>query len=428
MPPPPRPGRARGFLVYILVAALAAGIGAGAVAAVENHSSLPVSQGAPNSGLGPNFGGNPFGNGANQGSGVSNAREQAVANAVEPGVVDISSSLQYAGGNAAATGMVISSSGLVLTNNHVIDETTGLTATLVSTGQRFTAQWLGYDKSDDVALIRLVGASGLKTVPLGNSSTVKMNDNVIAIGNAQGAGGQPAVVAGSITQLNQTITASDELGGSETLHGMLQTNAQIVQGMSGGPMVSADGKVIGMDTAASTGSFGNNNPDVGFAIPINRALAIARQIRDGHASSTIRIGATGFIGVLVPSHTASSASSPARQQQLELGQQGTGNFAAPGSGQACLPNDQNSGVPQTIAPVRSGTLVLGDLCNTPAQAAGITAGDVITNVGGHAVSSPSSLSEIMQGYPAGSIVSVGWVDISGAHHVESLDLLQDPPA
>jgi S1-C subfamily serine protease len=429
-PPPPRRGLGRGLLIYLLVAALAAGVGAGVVAAVENHNSTPASQGPQNPGVNPNPGNNgqtnPFNNGSapNSGTGVSNARAQSIANAVEPGVVDISSSLQYVGGNAEATGMVISSSGLVLTNNHVIDQTTGLNATVVTTGKRYPARWLGYDKADDVALIQLVGASGLRTVPLGNSSTVKMGDNVVAIGNAQGRGGA-VVVTGSITQLNQTITASDELGGTETLHGMLQTNAQIVEGDSGGPLVNMDGRVIGMDTAASSGSLGNQTSDVGFAIPINRALSIARQIRNGQASSTITIGPTGFLGVLVPSQRASSASSPTQQQQLQLGQQGNGP-GIPGSG-SCLANDQNAGVPQNVAPVSTGTLVLGSLCNTPSAQAGIVAGDVITAVGGHAVGSPDSLTAILQHYRPGESVSVTWVDTSGVRHVSHLELLQHPP-
>jgi S1-C subfamily serine protease len=420
----------RGLLVYVLVAALAAGIGAGVVAAVENHSSTPVSQGDQNPGLNPNPGnngpGNPGNNGnaPNPGTGVSNAKAQSIASAVEPGVVDISSSLQYVGGNAEATGMVISPSGLVLTNNHVIDQTTGLTATVVTTGQKFTARWLGYDKADDVALIQLVGASGLRTVPLGNSSTVKTGENVVAIGNAQGRGGA-VVVTGSITQLNQTITASDTLGGTETLHGMLQTNAEIVEGDSGGPLVDEAGRVIGMNTAASSGSLGNQTSDVGFAIPINRALSIARQIRNGQASSTITIGPTGFLGVLVPSQRAASASRPAQQQQLQLGEQSSG-LGVPGSNQ-CLASDQNAGVPQNIAPVSSGTLVLGSLCNTPSAAAGIVAGDVITAVGGHAVGSPNSLTAILQHYRPGTMVSVTWVDTSGVRHVSDLKLLQHPP-
>ncbi len=433
-------GKARGFLVYLVVAALAAGVGAGAVAALD-HSS-PASQNSPSSGaplnpgnnpgngFNPNSGGFGPGNGSNSGSGVSNSQEQAIANAVEPGVVDIQSSLQYVGGTAEATGMVISSNGLVLTNNHVIVDTTGLTATLVSTGQKFTAKWLGYDKTDDVSVIQLQGASGLRTVPLGDSSAVKQGDPVVAIGNAEGVGGSPTVVTGTITQLNQTITASDDLGGSETLHGMLQTNANIQEGDSGGPLVNASGKVIGMDTAASSGSFGNQGGStVGFAIPINRALSIAHQIINGQSSATVKIGASGFIGVLVPSQKASTLGNPQQQQQQQQSQQaaGGGGLGSPG-GQQCLATDQNARVPQTIAPVSSGTLILGSLCNTPAASAGLTAGDVITAVDGHAVTSPNSLSTILQGYRPGVTVSVTWVDTSGGHHVSPMDLLQDPPA
>jgi S1-C subfamily serine protease len=265
-------------------------------------------------------------------------------------------------------------------------------------------------------------------VPLGNSSTVKIGDQVVAIGNAEGAGGKPAVVTGSITQLNQTITASDDLGGSETLHNMLQTNADIVEGDSGGPLSSASGKVIGMDTAASSGSLGNNSSTVGFAIPINRALSIAHQIIDRKASSTIKIGPAGFMGVLVPSGSASSASSPSQQQQLQGQTQGGSGIGggAPGSG-TCLANDQNAGVPQTIAPATSGTLILGDLCGTPADTAGITAGDVITAVNGSAVSSPDSLTNILSGYHPGSRISVTWENTAGQQQTTKLDLIAAPP-
>ena len=134
---------------------------------------------------------------------------------------------------------------------------------------------------------------------------------------------------------------------------MLQTNADISRGRLRRPAGRrVTGKVIGMDTAASTGSVGNQTHDVGFAIPINRALTIAHQIIDGQASSTIKIGASGFIGVLVPSGSASSASSPAQQQQEQAQNQGSNGFGGgqPG-GTTCMANDQNAGVPQTIAPV-----------------------------------------------------------------------------
>jgi S1-C subfamily serine protease len=130
--------------------------------------------------------------------------------------------------------------------------------------------------------------------------------------------------------------------------------------------------------------------------------------------------------VLVPSQGASKLSSPAQQRQQQADQQSGSGF--PSSGSQCLANDQNAGVPQTIAPVSSGTLILGSLCGTPAAGADITAGDVITGVGGHAVTSPDSLSAILQGYRPGATVSITWVDTSGVHHTSNLDLLQDPPA
>jgi S1-C subfamily serine protease len=235
------------------------------------------------------------------------------------------------------------------------------------------------------------------------------------------------VVTGNITQLNQSITASDDLGGTETLHGMLQTNADIQEGDSGGPLANAAGKVIGMDTAASSGSFGNQTSTIGFAIPIKRALNIAHQIIQGKSSATIKIGASGFLGVLVPSDSASSATSPAQQRQDQLSQGSSGSGLGPPSGTRCMQNDQNAGVPQTIAPVSSGTLILGSLCGTPADAAGLAPGDVITSVDGHVVTSPNSLTQILTNYHPGNTISVTWVDTSNQPHTSKLALLGAPP-
>jgi S1-C subfamily serine protease len=163
--------------------------------------------------------------------------------------------------------MVLSQSGLVLTNNHVIDGSTGLTATVVSTGRRYTAEIVGTDAKDDIALLKLDGVSGLKTIRVGDSSKVTLGAPVVALGNAGGGGGSPAVTSGSITALNRTITASDAgSGASETLHNMLQTDAQIAEGDSGGPLANAAGQVIGMNTAANTQSFGSQGSSEGFAI------------------------------------------------------------------------------------------------------------------------------------------------------------------
>jgi len=428
-PPPPdyiqqgpgrRPGRARTLLTYAVVAALAAGVGAGTVLLANNNSKS-----------GDQVAGQPFrqrgtSSGQGAGTGLSSSTEQAIVNKIEPGLVDITSSLRYSGGTAEATGMVISSSGLVLTNNHVIDGSTRLTATLVGSGRHYEATVVGYDKSNDVAVLKLTGASGLRTVPIGDSSKVKMGDVVVALGNADGQGGAPPFI-GSITGLNETITASDEgsANGRETLHGMLQTNAQIVPGDSGGPLANINGQVIGMNTAAATGTFGSG-PNVGFAIPSNRAMTIARLISSGKGSPTIKLGLSGFMGVLVPGDNARTVTSPQRQRTLQLQQN---NQAGTGTGgtQGCLITDQNMGIPAKVAPVKAGALVDGVLCKTAADDAGLGSGDVITSVDGHPVTSPLSLTNTMTQYRPGQQVIVNWVDPSGAKHSTSVTLSAAPP-
>lgn len=420
-PPAPsrRPRRLRNLITYLVVAAVAAASGALATGlALNSGQSGGISANQPP-------GGGIRGGAAPGTGGLHSASARAIARAVRPGLVDISSNLGYQGSQAAATGMVISSDGLVLTNNHVITDTTQLYATVVTTHQRFVAKWLGYDAADDIAVIKLIGAHGMRTVPLGDSATVKVRQRVIALGNADGLGGAPAT-AGTITGVNRTITASDSGAGTrETLHGMLQTDADIVQGDSGGPLVNLSGQVIGMDTAAATGIFGGNGQQ-GFAIPINRALRIARQIINGQPSPGIQIGSTGFLGVLVPAAGASRASSPRVQRQLQFQQDQSSGLAQP-SPPACLANELNAGVPTHVAPASSGALIIGELCGTPAQRAGIVAGDVITAVGGQRVSSPLQLTSIMRGYRPGMSVQVSWVAVNGQVHHGSLALIQAPP-
>jgi S1-C subfamily serine protease len=423
------PGRGRTLLTYIVVAALAAGIGAGAVL---TFSSSPSSnqQTFQQPGFGGNGGGGN-GNGGGNPPGLSSSTEQAIINKVQPEIVDITSELGYSGGQAEATGMVISADGEILTNNHVISGSTKLRATIVGTDRTYTATVVGYDATDDVAVIKLQNASGLKTIPLGNSDSVKMGNPVVAMGNADGQGGARPVV-GTITGVNQTITASDEgsATGKETLHGMLQTDARIVPGDSGGPLVNAQGQVIGMDTAAATGTFGGQS-DVGFAIPINRALDIAHQIQSGKATGNIKIGLTGFLGVLVPGQNAAAATNPHRQRELQLqqnnGQGGFGQFGGRQNLQGCLANNQNMGVPSKIAPVNSGTLIDGVLCRTGAADAGLASGDVIISVNGHPITSPSELTALTEQSRPGQKVSVTWVNPSGQKHTGTVVLGAHPP-
>ena len=293
-----------------------------------------------------------------------------VAAKVEPGVVDIDAAIAYSGGTSSeGTGMVLSADGLVLTNNHVIDGARTINVTLATTGKVFHATVAGYDATHDVALLRLNGAAGLKVVRVGNSAQVTVGTPVLALGNAEGQGGTPALAEGIINSLNKTISPTDEsTGTTETLHGMLQTNADIVSGDSGGPLANSAGQVIGMNTANASSSQGSSSV-LGYAIPINTALAVARQIAAGQASATVQIGLPGFLGVLVPQSGSASPQQQAQQQrqQIQQQQQSAGPGGPPSSGSngqpaqntGCTNDDSDTAVPSHIAPASSGALVDG---------------------------------------------------------------------
>jgi len=314
--------------------------------------------------------------------------------------------------------MVINADGLVLTNNHVIEDSTAITATVVSTGKTYRATVVGYDQTGDVALIQLRNASGLTTVPIGNSASVKVGNAVVAMGNAEGQG-TVATAPGHVTALDQSITASDEGGStsSENLNGMIQTNADIVPGDSGGPLASSAG-VIGMDTAGNDAN--DQQASAGFAIPINTALSVARQIAGGHASSTVTIGYPPFVGIFVGSGASSSPQAQAQQEEQQNGG-GTGSTAQ------CYTSNSDLTVPSAIAPVSSGTLVIGTICGSPAASAGLTGGAVITAVNGQAVGSPDDLSGILSRFHPGEVISVTWVSPSGQRTTSSLHLTAGPP-
>jgi S1-C subfamily serine protease len=436
MPPmPPRPPRRRvGMLSYLLVALAAGALGAGSVVALYHPAASSSSASAqPSSGVVTPA---PLPSGAipqpSTASPGASSGEQAIVNKITPGLVIIDTALQYRGETAAGTGMVISSSGLVLTNNHVIEDSTSIHATTAN-GRTYTARILGYDVTGDVALIQLEGASGLKTVPVGNSSDVKTGDSVVAMGNAEG---QNAIVpvTGQVTALNQTITAGDE-GGSiteETLHGMIETNADIVSGDSGGPLANTAGQVIGMDTAGNNGGgFGVQEQNAaGYSIPINTALAVARQIGQGQASSTVAIGYPPFMGVFIG---AGSNSNPQAQAEQQTGGGGFGGNGFGGNGfggnggQSCYDNNNDVPVPSTIANVNSGTLILGTICGGPAEAAGITAGSVITAVDGQAIGAPQSLTSVVSKFHPGDTINVTWVNPSGQSTTSSIKLTAGPP-
>ena len=417
---PPRPsGRGGRFLVYVAVAALAASIGAGVTVALSNHS-------AASSAISSRDVPGPHNNASGSGASSAPLNPATVQAKVDPGLVDIISTLKYNSETAEGTGMIISSTGLVLTNNHVIDGATIVRATLVKTRgnstRSYSAKVVGYDATDDVALIQLAGASGLPIESFGNSSQVSLGTSVLALGNAEGRGGaKPA--QGIINALDRSIQASDEGSNStENLNHMLQTNARIQQGDSGGALANNAGQVIGMITAANTGASSQSGGTLGFAIPINSALAIAKQIATGQQSATVYIGLPGFLGVEV----ATSDSSNPQQQAADEAQAGNGGRTAAGSGSSCQTSNQQAGVPAHVAPIAAGALIVGVLCDTAATSAGMVPGDVITSVGGQPITTPNSLTSITAKHHAGDVVSVLWVSNDGAERTTRMMLGQGP--
>ncbi len=312
---------------------------------------------------------------------------------VDPGLVDIVSTIDYGEGEAAGTGIVLTSSGEVLTNNHVVEGATSLAVTDIGNGKTYTATVVGYDVTSDISVIKLHGASGLQTASFGNSSTVAVGESVVAIGNAGGTGGTPSAAPGTVTGLGQSITASDEATGSaEQLANLVETDADIQPGDSGGPLVNASGQVVAIDTAASStfqfqyGGSQNASGTQGYAIPINKALSIAKQIESGKSSSSVHIGASAFLGVEVASNSA----------YYDFGN------------------------------ATSGATVVGVLSGSPADEAGLASGVTITSVGGHAVTSPTGLQQIMDKLSPGQKVTVSWVDQYGDLHKSTVKLATGP--
>jgi S1-C subfamily serine protease len=262
---------------------------------------------------------------------------------------------------------------------------------------------VGYDRDRDVAVLQLENASGLTTVNLASSSSVKKGEQIVGIGNAGGVGGTPSYAGGTVTALAQSITASDSGDGtSEQLSGLIETDADIQPGDSGGPLVNTSGKVIGMDTAALAGfSFeqSSSSTSAGYSIPIGTALGIAREITAGSSSSSVHVGPTAFLGVDVVSPSASGGAS--------------GGFG--GFGQSAP------------APSAAGAEIESVIAGTPAAAAGLGEGDTITAFAGHSVSSSNSLTSIIETEKPGASVALTYLAPSGSQQSVTVQLASGPP-
>jgi S1-C subfamily serine protease len=382
-PQPGRPRRGRAALVGFAVGfALVIGVWIGSslphfsFAPVEGRTPLrPVPQ--PSSAAAP-------------ASGAIDA--QAISRKVDPAVVNINTAVATLGqsAHAAGTGMVLTSSGQVLTNNHVVEGAKSIRVTIGGSSASHPATVVGVDPPADVALLQVQGVSGLPTVTMADSSSLRVGEPVVAIGNALGQGGSPTVTTGAITALNRSITASDDNGNPERLTGVVQIDAPIVAGDSGGPLVNSDGQVVGMITAGAAEGLRRSTSTVGFAIPSNSALGVVNQIRAGKAGSGVILGQPGYLGVAVRDLDPMTAT------QLGLD-------------------------------ASAGALVVGVVPGSPAASAGIDRDAVITNVDGTTIDSSASLGPAIQNHKPGQQVQVTWVDQAGKH-TAGVTLMPGPAA
>ncbi len=320
-------------------------------------------------------------------SGTSAGTSNTQASATQVvGIVDIVTTIDFGSGEAAGTGMILTSSGRILTNNHVVSGATSIKVTDLTTGKSYTADVVGTSPTNDVAVLQLEHASGLQTAKLGDSATVAVGDAVVGVGNAGGDAGTLAS-SGTVTALDQSITATDESGAdAEQLSGLIETNAPIEPGDSGGPLYAANGTIVGIDTAGQTSSR-SGTAVAAYAIPIDHALDIAARIVAGESSTTIHQGRPAFLGVTQSGSRTSRSSS---------------------SGST------------------SGVTITGVISGTAAAKAGLAAGDTITSLGGTTVTSSSGLTAAITSHHAGDSVKVTWVDTSGSSHSATVTLGEGP--
>jgi len=287
------------------------------------------------------------------------------------GVVLISTVVDYGTGQAAGTGLVLSTDGIVVTNHHVVEGSTQVEVTDPANGESYLADVVGYEPDNDVAVLRLEDAQGLATVDT-DTAAVAEGDDVTAVGNSNG-GGVLTAASGEVTDTGADITVAGDGGQTEDLTGLIEVDATVVPGDSGGALLDDDGEVVGMNVAASaTGT-------TGYAIPIATVLDLAGQILAGDDSGAVTLGYQAALGLQVSE--------------------------------------------------RSGDLlVVGVVRGSAADAAGITAGSVLTALDGVGLGDYSDLASQLGGYRPGDAVRVTWLDADGATHTATATLGRAPLA
>lgn len=220
-----------------------------------------------------------------------------VANSVSPSVVSIVTSIKQRSifgsysSSAAGTGIIASADGYIITNKHVIEGATSINVVLDDGTTYEGVKLVTTDPLNDVAYLKIDGVSNLPAAKLGNSKTITVGQQVIAIGNALGQY-QNTVTSGIVSGLGRSLTATDSNGSNaENLSDMIQTDAAINQGNSGGPLVNAAGEVIGINTATGDSSASEN---MGFAIPISSVKGMLSQLTETGSAKRAYLGVYGI--------------------------------------------------------------------------------------------------------------------------------------
>lgn len=351
LPPPPgngtavleRPGKPRGRSGIVVAALIAGLIGGGAAGA--GTFALLDRQGS----------GGPLLSQSASSSGTSAAASGTIAAAAAkamPSTVDIQVNL--AQGSGEGSGVILTADGDVLTNNHVVAGSTGTITVTLADGIEHPATVVGTSPSYDLAVIKIQGVSGLTPATLGKSADLQVGQQVVAIGSPQGLTG--TVTNGIVSAFNRTVTVQSDDGSTVVYNGM-QTDAPINPGNSGGPLVNLDGQVVGINSAIATASSSQGQGGsigLGFAIPIDQATRVAQEVMQNGSATKPVLGVTGSV------------------------RQSTGSGAQIGTVQA----------------------------GSPAEKAGLVAGDVVTKVGDAKVEDFADLIARIGSYAPGSQVTL----------------------
>lgn len=263
----------------------------------------------------------------------------------------------------AGTGMILSGEGDVLTNAHVVDGATSIKVTLFGETEARDADLLGLDPGSDVAILKLRDTSGLegRPVQLGSSERIRVGDDVVAIGNALALPGGPTVTLGIVSAKERSLDT-----GEGQLSNLIQTDAAINVGNSGGPLVNADGEVIGINTAVIRGAGRAIAQNIGFAIAIDTVKPMLEEFRTGQVGS-----AQGFLGVSTVTLT------PEIRERF--------SFAA-----------------------EKGAIVVEVVLGSPADAVGLRRNDVITKIGDREIETNADVQDAVRSQKPGDKVEVVW--------------------